>query len=270
MSSNTAADPLQPLRETADLANTVRLRVLASPAFWHRATNPYTWLLYTHMSATPNLVVHGYHWKRLVRRRYHIFHLHWPEGHLNDPNPGRALRRTVSLLGMLHWARARGTKVVWTVHNLRSHEGLYPGFERLFWSGFLRCVDGYISLSHAGQEAALGRFPELRRLPGCVIPPGHYRDAYASTVVAKAGARHQLGIDLHATVLAFIGQVRPYKNVPGLLAAFGRLTDPSSVLLIAGQCMLPKFHFRFRTWLPVIREYDCILGGSQMSNLGYT
>jgi beta-1,4-mannosyltransferase len=210
------------------------LRILARPAFWHRSTNPYTWLLYTHMMAADGVVVEGYHWRRLVRHRYDVLHLHWPEGHLNDPNPARALRWSLSILGLLRWARVRGTRIVWTIHNLHSHEGFHPRLEQRFWDAFLRCVDGYISLSHAGQDAALARFPRLRRVPGFIVPLGDYREAYVGKVT-KTAARLQLGIDLHSKVLAFVGQVRPYKNVPRLVDAFRALTDPTLVLLVAGE-----------------------------------
>jgi glycosyltransferase involved in cell wall biosynthesis len=181
-----------------------------------------------------SVVVDGYHWKRLVRRRYDILHLHWPEGDLNRPKLVQALPRSLSLLGLLHWARARGSKVIWTIHNLSAHEGFHPRLEKLFWRSFIPCVDGYISLSRAAQREALARFPRLGRVPGFVVPAGHYREAYARTI-SKSAARHELGIDSRATVLAFVGQVRPYKNIPGLIRAFQQLPDPSAVLLIAGE-----------------------------------
>jgi beta-1,4-mannosyltransferase len=223
-----SAAPQTRVKRTSDL------RILARPAFWHRLANPYTWLLYSHMIAADGVVVEDYHWKRLVRRRYDVLHLHWPEGHLNEVDRALAFRRSLSALGLLRWARWRGTKIVWTIHNLRSHERLHPALEHWFWAEFLRCLDGYISLSHTGQEAALARFPQLRGVPGFVVPAGHYREAYVGKVT-KTASRLQLGIDPQSKVLAFLGQVRPYKNVPRLVNAFRALTDPSLVLLVAGE-----------------------------------
>jgi len=210
------------------------LRVLASPAFHHRLANPYTWLLYTHMVAAGGVVVKDYSHRRLLRRRYDLVHVHWPEGHLNDGNSVRALRRVVSALGMLRWARSRGAKIVWTVHNLHSHERLYPTLERWFWRAFIPRLDGYISLSHSGQEAVLARFPELRRIPGFVIPAGHYRDAY-SLDLPKAAARDKLAIDARSNVVSFVGLVRRYKNVPQLIGSFRALADRALTLLVAGE-----------------------------------
>jgi beta-1,4-mannosyltransferase len=208
------------------------LQVIARPAF--NRGNPYNWLLYTHMVAAGGVQVEEYSWRRLLRGRYDIWHLHWPEGHFNDTNPALALRRSATALGLLRWARSRGTKIVWTIHNLRSHEQYYPALERLFQEGFLRLLDGHISLSHSAAEAALLRFPRLRRVPGFVIPHGHYREYY-TTQLPKAAARQALGVDPRSRVLAFVGQIRPYKNLPELITSFRALTDPGLVLLVAGK-----------------------------------
>jgi beta-1,4-mannosyltransferase len=208
------------------------LRVIARPAF--NRGNPYNWLLYTHMVAAGGVHVEEYSWRRLLSGRYDIWHLHWPESHFNDRNPALALRRSATALGLLRWARSRGTKIVWTIHNLRSHEQYYPALERLFREAFLRLLDGHISLSHSGAEAALAQFPRLGRVPGFVIPHGHYREYYA-TQLPKAAARLALGVDPRSRVLAFIGQIRPYKDVPQLIASFRALTDPGLVLLVAGE-----------------------------------
>jgi beta-1,4-mannosyltransferase len=208
------------------------LRVIARPAF--NRGNPYNCLLYRHMMAAGGVQVEEYSWRRLVRGRHDIWHLHWPEGHLNDRNSVLALRRSATALALMRWARSRGTKIVWTIHNLRSHEQYYPVLERLFREGFLRLLDGHISLSHSGAEAALAQFPRLRGIPGFVIPHGHYREYY-TTQLPKAAARLTLGIDPRSRVLAFIGQIRPYKDVPQLIASFRVLTDPGLVLLVAGE-----------------------------------
>jgi glycosyltransferase involved in cell wall biosynthesis len=228
-----------------------------------------------------SVVVDGYHWKRLVRRRYDILHLHWPEGDLNRPKLVQALLRSLSLLGLLHWARARGTKVIWTVHNLSAHEGFHPRLERLFWRRFVPCVDGYISLSRAAQREALDRFPRLGRVPGFVVPAGHYREAYASTIT-KSAARQELGIDSCATVLTFVGQVRPYKNIPGLIHAFNQIPDPSAVLLIAGESKALELTAELQTlsevdprvrlqleWIPDERLL-CYLAAADLVVLPYT
>lgn len=122
--------------------------------------------------------------KQAIANNHKIWHLHWPELPLNNRNFLKAFIKAQALLLQLDWARSRGTKTIWTVHNLAAHEKFYPQLEAWFWKAFIRRLDGYISLSNAGMEAAQ-RFPALKNLPGFVIPHGHYRGEF-DTLSAEA------------------------------------------------------------------------------------
>jgi beta-1,4-mannosyltransferase len=209
-----------------------RLRVIASPAFGNRRWNPYNWLLYSHLGDT-GVEVHEFTRRRVLRGGHDVLHLHWPEQQLNHPDPVVAGVRTLTLLAQLTWLRRRGTKVVWTVHNLRAHERRYPRFEEWFWGALVRRLDAYICLTERSREAALERFPGLRRLPGDVVPHGDYRDAYANDVT-RGEARARLALPPEARVLLFVGAIREYKNVPALIEAFGAAPADDAVLVIAG------------------------------------
>jgi beta-1,4-mannosyltransferase len=214
------------------------VRVLAWPAFKNRPSNPYNWMLYREVSSL-GVQVEEFLPLRLLRGRYDIWHLHWPESLLNERHLLPALVKIVSLLGLVDVARAKGIKVVWSVHNLRAHEGFHPRMERWFWRAFIRRLDGYIALSEAGNVSALKRFPTLRKVPGFVIPHGHYRGEYPDRVTREE-ARSRLGLSPTDQVLAFIGNIRPYKGVPRLVRAFRKLTDPEAVLIVAGEPWLAE------------------------------
>lgn len=214
------------------------LRIIARPAFGHRGANPYTWLLYTHLETLGGVQVDEYGWRRILRRHYDVWHLHWPEGHLNDRSAALALRRTASELSLVRWARSRGTRIVWTIHNLRAHEGYHPALEAVFWRDFIGHLDGHISLSRATQAQALARFPGLADVPGFVIPHGHYRSSYPAPM-DRAEARRVLGLEPLTTVIALVGYVRPYKNIPRLIQAFRGVGDQDLALLVAGESKSP-------------------------------
>lgn len=220
------------------------MRVLASPAFSNRGANPYNWLLYVHM-AELDLEVHEYSRSRLLTGSYDVWHIHWPEAPLNHSNPFVALRKLVRLLVMMEVARRRGTKIVWTVHNLAAHENQHPRIAPWFWKGFIGRLDGYISLSAAGQRLALERFPQLTHLPGFIVPLGHFRDCYPDGMSAAA-ARTSLGLEPDATVLSFVGQVRRYKGVADLCEAFRTLPDEQARLVIAGVPRPPNLEDELR------------------------
>lgn len=232
-----ATHPSTPVAERATrpaAAGRLRpLRILGQPAFRNRGTNPYNWLLYTHL-VSAGVEVDEFSWPRVLHGTYDVWHLHWPESYPNKHSHALALKQSAGLLALLRWARARGTKVVWTVHNLRHHDAIHPRLERWFWRHFLPAVDGYISLSGEGRALASGRFSPLRRRPGFVVPHGHYRPCYPNRI-DKFEARRQLHIPPDATVLAFVGQIREYKDVPRLITTFRQLPDASLLLLVAGQ-----------------------------------
>ena len=208
------------------------MRILAWPAFKTRDGNPYNWLLYTNISAL-GVDVDEFSPGRVLRNKYAIWHLHWPEYFLNSTSALKAFAETQALLLLMDWARARGTKTVWTVHNLSGHERFHPRLESWFWKAFTRRLDGYISLSKIGLEEAQERYPSLRNLPGFTIFHGHYREAYPA-YMSPQKARATLGIPHLAKVLLFFGSIRPYKNVPQLIRAFRMFPNPEAVLYIAG------------------------------------
>lgn len=215
------------------------MRVLAWPAYLNRFLNPYNWLLYTHMSRL-GARVDEFSPTRLLRGgRYRIWHLHWPDFILNQTSRRIATAWLAFLLRSMDAARRRGVKVVWTVHNLRAHEGCHPALERWFWPRFTRRLDGYISLTETSRRAAVERFPALRDITGAVVPHGHYRGVYpdAST---RAQARAALELPQRARVHLFIGHLRPYKSVPALVTAFRQLADPRAMLVVAGRPHSPE------------------------------
>lgn len=209
------------------------LRVIAWPAFVNRQQNPYNALLYGELAAL-GVRVDDFFPHRLLFGRYDIWHLHWPESILNLPRPWQALPLALVLRFLLRVARVRGIKIVWTAHNLQSHEGRYPRVEARLWQALLGQVDAFIALTELGKRQALRRFPVLRGRPAFVIPHGPYRSCYADTISPRQ-AREHLGLPPAARVIVSLGQIRPYKNLPHLIRTFRQLPDHSARLLIVGQ-----------------------------------
>lgn len=214
------------------------MRVLARPGFEAEELNPYTYLLCKHIPSDGLRIDEFRSWRALLWH-YDIFHIHWPEYYVSRPNAFKAIVGSFGLLFLISWCRLRGTRIVWTVHNLESHRQTRPEAEKWFWSAFTRLLDGYIALTQHGREVARQRFPSLKSVPGFVIPHGHYRDAYPNSV-SRLEARRHLQIASTAKVILFFGSVSPYKNVPALVRAFRGLEAPNAVLCIAGACALGR------------------------------
>jgi glycosyltransferase involved in cell wall biosynthesis len=169
---------------------------------------------------------------RAIFGKYEIFHLHWPEYYLAQ-SATKAFIGTAGLLFSIIRMRLRGTRIIWTAHNLHSHKLLYPGAERWFWKRLMPTLDGFIALSAFSVDQARTEFPILRSTPAFVIPHGDYRGSYPKTV-SGAEARRKLGIPVDNSVALFFGGIHAYKNVPHLMDTFLRADLQAAVLLIAG------------------------------------
>jgi beta-1,4-mannosyltransferase len=208
--------------------------VLAWPGLGARQVNPYTWLLYRHLSSL-GVRVEEFTVQRALRGGYDVLHAHWPEKALPaGPWMVRAAGAGTGL-AILAAAHAHGARIVWTAHNAHPHESPDPRLEGWFWSAFVRQVDAVIHLSEAGQHAVEARYPALATLPHAIVPHGHYRGAYPDTI-SRDDARAALAIPDGARVVTYLGLVRTYKNVPHLVRSIRALPSEAGevVLLVAG------------------------------------
>jgi glycosyltransferase involved in cell wall biosynthesis len=208
------------------------LRVLAWPAFDNATGNPYNRLLYEAMEAQ-GVQVDEFTPRRALLGAYDIWHMHWPDDLLSIRDKRDALVRVVGLILLMAWMRLRGTRIVWTVHDLGPHESYHPMLETWFWRFFLPQIDGFISLSRHGKKMAKRVFPALQDVPGFVVPHGHYRAAYPNTL-SRAKAREALDVDPDAPMLLYVGRIRRYKNVPHLVRVFRMLENDAARLFVVG------------------------------------
>jgi beta-1,4-mannosyltransferase len=208
------------------------MKILAWPGAEVSGGNPYTRLLYEPIRKLGHKV-EDFTFRRAFAKRYDIFHFHWPEYYVANPNPIKAIVGTFALLLAVRWARARGTKILWTSHNLESHHKPRPRMEQWFWRAFTHSIDGFIAMTEYGREETRLTFPHLRNCPSFVIPHGSYRGEYANSV-SKAEARSFLAIPRESKVICFLGTISQYKGVPQLVSAFMGMPAENARLVIAG------------------------------------
>jgi len=211
------------------------LRIEAEPAFRTRHANPYNALLAEALQRE-GLVVRDLSFWRLLTSRTDIVHLHWPDlTFLSGDRPWFIRLRMVLFAGLYAVARSRGTRLVWTVHNVEAHEQrATPALRAALRRMLVRRVDGIVALSARNLEDALTAYPEFADVPHAVTPHGHYRDSYDFSAT-RSEARAALGVPDDVALAVTVGQVRPYKNIPGLLEAFRGVDDARAALAIVGR-----------------------------------
>lgn len=206
--------------------------VAAAPAYATRHANPYNALLADALAGA-GAEVREFAVGDLVGARPDIVHVHWPELlFLSTHRPWQARARIATFARLLRRARARGTRLVWTVHNDGAHEERStPGARAALDRMLARHVDAVFSLSAAGDDAARARLgPEV---PVFRTRHGDYAGAYPFRD-DRAGARAELGVDAHARLVVAVGQVRPYKNLERLIEVARASDDPDLRVVVAG------------------------------------
>jgi len=208
----------------------------------YRQTNPYQTLLYQEISGfcmEPGTIADAR--QRLVASagRDRVFHLHWTAPILgNAVDRADATGRMEVFLKELSGFLADGGRFVWTIHNILPHECQHSELEAELCRRLCELAD-FIHV-HGQQVPALAAphyaIPQRKLVVG---RHGSYLGVYPRGV-ACAIARRQLGLTDDMTVLLFIGQIRTYKGLPHLVAAYHSLKSRYSGLrlLIAGKPVL--------------------------------
>jgi beta-1,4-mannosyltransferase len=143
--------------------------------------------------------------------RADALHLHWQIDTFTGRNA--SLRRTLRLLAFMTAFRLRRRPVVWTVHNLTSHELSSRPWVRVTRRLHHRLVTAWCSLSSAGVDLVEEAIPVLAGKPRSVTPHGPYEPVELDATATEP--------DEHGAVRAIhFGQLRRYKGTADLMQLF--------------------------------------------------
>ncbi|MBC3539174.1 glycosyltransferase [Rufibacter sediminis] len=212
--------------------------ILACPAYSTREGNPYNYILYSNMEKQGYPIYEfDYAIKNSIKfafsSKYRIFHIHWPSNVIFGNSFFKANLKLNLFFAFIRLIRRFNKKVVWTVHNLEDHEGKFPALQKKLNDFLYSQVDGFISLNGSGLELISKKTGSNGHKKLAHIFHPHYKNYYQNTI-SRAQAREKLGISPEKFVFLFLGQIRAYKNVTGLIKAFNDLKNSNSLLLVAG------------------------------------
>jgi glycosyltransferase involved in cell wall biosynthesis len=200
--------------------------------------NPYVWRLGSALSdAGVNVLPMPASAFFLIRygnaRRADVIHFQWFEVLVGADSLVKMLVKSAAFLFQLRLCRLLGKRLVWTVHNLQSHEAAHPRLERWVARRMARLVDRMIVHCEGARQAAAGHLGvNSDRIVS--IPHGNFAGLYADTM-DRTAAREQLGYTDEETVLLFFGNIRPYKGVERLVDVVRQTDAPHLRLVIAGK-----------------------------------
>ena len=210
----------QPLPAAARSTDPYRIAVYPR-GIAKKVNNPYFDLCHAALatrgvSASDDLEV-DIEWLKAQAGRVDAVHLHWPEyvwreGFAGTDRLTRAVTATNRLLLLrefLRTARRFGMQSIWTVHNMKPHEGGYR-WDRYGYRLMARESDIIVCHSRAAVEIVRRTFRPRGRV--IFMPIGASGAAYPPPRPA-ADVIQDLGLDVRLPVVSCIGRLRDYKGL---------------------------------------------------------
>jgi len=168
-----------------------------------------------------------------------VIHMHWINLRLQrifwSDHAIKVYVRYALLMLDVMLVRLRGVKVIWTVHNLLSHESVSPQREILARRALARVVSRLVFHSHEARQAVEQLLSKRLKNQSAVVPHGNYIGMYPDNPGRAQQLREQFGLQAGDTVLLFFGALRRYKGISQLLAAFQANHNPRLRLILAGR-----------------------------------
>lgn len=167
-----------------------------------------------------------------------VLHLHWINALFGSAKTKVDAEKIASgYIEQLREFVSRGGRVIWTVHNVVSHEPKYFD-EEVRLSRALTELAEWIHVHHASVADATKPYYELPPHKILVAEHGNYIGTLPDEATREQ-ARSELGIPAGQTVFLFLGQVRGYKGIDELLRAFAELSSGNRDcwLVIAGKLL---------------------------------
>ncbi len=195
--------------------NAHRPKVMQSFRAPRATTNPYIVQLDRALAQTPTITHLRFDWKSALLTRVDVMHLHWPETLLGGNRAWKRLGKRVLFRALLWKLQFTDAAIVRTAHNLHLPGDLPPAEEKL-----LRQVEERTDLRILLNEETSLPWTSATR----VIPHGHYVDWFSQVPP----------VDPEENRLGFVGLVRRYKGVEGLISAFSATAASGLRLRISG------------------------------------
>jgi beta-1,4-mannosyltransferase len=160
-----------------------------------------------------------------------VVHFHWIEHLYRARIRLFSPVRTVVFLAILVVLRSRGTRIVFTLHNLAPHDAKWQWLHLLVQDLIIKLSNATIVHSRPALDVACKRFGSRRKFQ--VISHGRY-DGFYPNRVSRTEARSLLNVPNNSRVALFLGGMGGYKGVRHLLESTEELARRNIILLLAG------------------------------------
>lgn len=207
-----------------------------------RSTNPYQVLLATALEARGIRARFPGEfgrrrplWTALFSKQFDVLHIDWIHPYVvGETLRGSVFRSTIFLLKVC-MARLLRRRIVWTVHNLASHEARFPGWERKVNRLLGRLAHCLVVHFPGAPEIVREEFRVPAGKAILVAHHGNYVEAYRDIDSIRTGVAPQA--PAQPLIFLAFGLVRRYKRLEDLITAFKSLDRRDILLTIKGRAI---------------------------------
>lgn len=165
-----------------------------------------------------------------------VMHYHWVHRVFSDCNSRReAAEAANEFLRAVDAQRSAGIFIVWTLHNVLSHNARFPLEETALRAGLAARADAIHIMNPATREL-VAKYYELDGTKVFHVPHPSYRGAYPD-FMPSAQARLNLGLSSEAKVALLFGSLSPQKGTRQFLSELSNINeslDADLEVIIAG------------------------------------
>lgn len=200
--------------------------------------NPYQKQLYSSIAKNFKIRVKGYNEKLFNlellaenKDNYKAIHLHWLHVFMDFSRDDGA----DEFIANIKKAKELGYKIIYTAHNIISHDSKYVDREKQFRKRAVKLFDYVLVHGEYAKDRIIEEI-ETDREKVYVVPHGSYEGYYPNFIDKKA-ARDYFGIEDTDYVYLFFGNIKGYKGVDQLLNSYNKVKTKvkNTKLIIAGR-----------------------------------
>lgn len=168
-----------------------------------------------------------------------IIHIHWPNIIYSSRFQLLVPIKYIINLSVLLIAKARGDRLIWTLHNFLDHEGKDIFFNKSAAHFLVKFANSIIVHTEAGQKYLADHYNRNKNVH--IIPHGNYTN-FHGPIFHHPDPKliKYFNIKEHDKVFFAFGSIRPYKNLEQLINIFNCLPN-NYKLIIAGKSFFKDY-----------------------------
>ena len=170
--------------------------------------------------------------RNVLQLKIRLIHMHWVEGYSGFSSKNKissVVKFLIFIIDIYIVKYLLKAKIVWTIHNLYSHECLYRKIEKLGRKSFSKKVDAIICHCKYAKKEFIKEFGALENKIH-LIKHGNF-NCYENQI-SRERARKNLNFESNDFIFLIFGSIRPYKGTLNLIESIKKINRNIKLLIV--------------------------------------